>query len=216
MSQDYAADIGATQIAERLGYSPEHLSRRCLKSTGYSLHQLLLRIRVEQSKELLRLGAVPIKEAAFAAGFKSVHHFSRVFKALVGEPPARWRDREIEGIWQDVKFSRPSSTRIGRSPKCSRWTKDSPDLTLNVGTEPTFDRFQVPLTARHVLRCLAEETGQDYPTAGTPGGRDFRSPVTLPLPAGGKGAFLCGISAFPTGCANPYTVSEGEKRRSYR
>jgi AraC-like DNA-binding protein len=35
-------------------------------------------------------------------GFASVHHFTRVFTRLAGISPARWRERERDGVRQDI------------------------------------------------------------------------------------------------------------------
>jgi AraC-like DNA-binding protein len=61
-----------------------------------------MHVRIERAKELLRGSDLPIKEICWECGFKSIHHFSRAFKDDQGVPPAAWREREREGVWQNV------------------------------------------------------------------------------------------------------------------
>lgn len=102
LEERFAEPWGVKEFAEKIGYSPEYLSKRCVRSTGSSVHQLLMQTRVRKAKHLLTDPAAPIKEISFAVGFKSIHHFSRVFREISGIPPAAWRRREKEGIWRNV------------------------------------------------------------------------------------------------------------------
>jgi AraC-like DNA-binding protein len=102
MEERFAEPWGVREFAEKIGYTAEYLTKRCTRSTGLSLHQLLMRTRVRKARELLADPERPIKDIAFSVGFKSVHHFTRVFREVAGSPPATWRRREKEGIWRNV------------------------------------------------------------------------------------------------------------------
>lgn len=84
----------SAMIAKTMGYSYRRLSQICLRETGLTPMNLLKEERIRKARELLCFGEVSVKEIAFALGFESVHHFTRVFREITGCPPATWRSRE--------------------------------------------------------------------------------------------------------------------------
>jgi hypothetical protein len=62
----------------------------------------LLHYRVKRSQELIQNTDCALKEVAELAGFKSIHHFTRVFRDIVGETPGAWRQKYRVGICKDV------------------------------------------------------------------------------------------------------------------
>jgi len=98
----YAENIGSRTIAEYVGYSPDYLAKRFSQAIGMSLHNYLVRLRIEKAKEMLTYEELSVKEVAFLVGFKTIHHFSRAFKEVEGLPPATWRNRERAGVWRNV------------------------------------------------------------------------------------------------------------------
>jgi LacI family transcriptional regulator len=58
---------------------------------GRTLHQELQRVRIERAKSLLAETDLPIKQIAPQSGFKNVQYLTRVFSAVVGQPPAAFR-----------------------------------------------------------------------------------------------------------------------------
>jgi AraC-like DNA-binding protein/quercetin dioxygenase-like cupin family protein len=90
------SELSLDHIAGIVGYSTSYLSKKFRSNVGLSIHRYIMRYRIYGAKALLRYSEKPIKEIAFEAGFKTVHHFTRVFSELEGMPPARWRDREYE------------------------------------------------------------------------------------------------------------------------
>ncbi|MFO7781372.1 MAG: AraC family transcriptional regulator [Spirochaetia bacterium] len=102
IQRNFARELSLRDIADRVGYSPEYLSRRFCRRVGLSIHHYLMYYRIEQAKEMLTYSEVSVKEVAFNTGFKSIHHFTRAFKQFEGLPPATWRHQEREGIWKNV------------------------------------------------------------------------------------------------------------------
>jgi AraC-like DNA-binding protein len=102
IERNYRRDLSLREIADYIGYTPEYLSTLFSSATGVSVHHYLMHVRIERAKELLRGSDLPIKEICWECGFKSIHHFSRAFKDDQGVPPAAWREREREGVWQNV------------------------------------------------------------------------------------------------------------------
>ncbi len=61
------------------------------QATRMSPHKYLLQRRIHRARELLGSSHIPIAEIAYRLGFSSQSHFSTVFRAWVGESPARFR-----------------------------------------------------------------------------------------------------------------------------
>ncbi|MCF7933429.1 MAG: AraC family transcriptional regulator [Spirochaetia bacterium] len=102
MKAHYQENIDITEVGESLGYSAEYLCRKFKQHTNYTPHQYLMRVRIAKAKELLKQPDPPIKEISHMVGFKSIHHFSRIFKEYSGQPPGTWRNKECMAIWKNV------------------------------------------------------------------------------------------------------------------
>lgn len=88
-----AAHLGdPLSLAALAGYvhsSPFHLARAFRVVTGSSIHQYLLRQRVNRSLELLRDGT-PVCDVALRLGFAAHSHFTETFARLLGTTPSAW------------------------------------------------------------------------------------------------------------------------------
>jgi AraC-like DNA-binding protein len=73
-------------MADRLGYSPRQLHRRCLPVFGYGPRRLARVLRLGQSLEAARTG-VPLAEVAATCGYVDQAHLSREVRALAGTTP---------------------------------------------------------------------------------------------------------------------------------
>ncbi|HEY7091116.1 MAG TPA: XylR family transcriptional regulator [Tepidisphaeraceae bacterium] len=69
------------------------LQERMKRILGRTIHQEIVRVRIESAKRLLLLPGVPIKEVARRTGFSNVQHFTNTFHATVRETPAQFRAR---------------------------------------------------------------------------------------------------------------------------
>lgn len=78
-------------IAEAAGISPSHFARRFRATVGKAPHQYLIQIRIDRAKRLLSESDKGIAEIAFACGFASQEHLTRLFKRTCGLTPAGFR-----------------------------------------------------------------------------------------------------------------------------
>jgi AraC family transcriptional regulator len=78
-------------LAFDAGVHPVHLSRAFRQAYGATPGEYLRKIRIEYSRQLLANSARPIAQVAALAGFYDQSHFARVFRALTGVTPARYR-----------------------------------------------------------------------------------------------------------------------------
>jgi AraC-like DNA-binding protein len=65
--------------------------------TGDSPSDLIKKIRLEKSKELLEEGELSISDIAYDNGFSSPGNFSTAFKKFYGDTPAQYRAKHFSG-----------------------------------------------------------------------------------------------------------------------
>ena len=83
--------IQVPDILQHVSMSRAALEPRFRSVLGRTLHQEVQRVRIERAKSLLAETDLPIKQIALQSGFKNVQYLTRVFSAVVGQPPAAFR-----------------------------------------------------------------------------------------------------------------------------
>ncbi len=87
--EDEALSVDA--LAVRLAVHRSRLHERLRRLTGCPPLELITEFRLKRAAALLEERAVSVSEAAYAAGYDSVAHFSRRFKERFGQSPSAWR-----------------------------------------------------------------------------------------------------------------------------
>lgn len=80
-----------SELARRAGLSPDRFSRRVRALFGLSAAQLVVKVRVDAARRMLRETDAPLARVALACGYCDQSAFSRQFKAVTGLPPAQYR-----------------------------------------------------------------------------------------------------------------------------
>lgn len=80
------------RISAVLAMSPFRFARAFRKATGQSPRQYVIGRRIEQARELLRMGDCNLAEIANRVGFATQSHFTAVFRSRCGTTPKRFRD----------------------------------------------------------------------------------------------------------------------------
>jgi AraC-like DNA-binding protein len=80
-----------TDLSSELGYSRMQVNRRLRCITGCSTRSFIRSIRLRRALELLRMTGGSISSISRMVGFRSLSHFSQVFKASWGVSPVRLR-----------------------------------------------------------------------------------------------------------------------------
>ena len=70
---------------------------------GCTAMEYLMAYRTTVAKKQLAFTEVPIKDIANMTGFKTVQHFSRIFKEHTGATPAEYRKRAVENRKNEIK-----------------------------------------------------------------------------------------------------------------
>lgn len=91
LDEDSQDAVTVEQLAAACGLSVRHFSRAFRQSTGVPPHRWRLRRRVDRAQDLLRDPAPSLADIALACGFGDQSHFTRVFAAVVGQSPGKWR-----------------------------------------------------------------------------------------------------------------------------
>ncbi|MCX7827259.1 MAG: helix-turn-helix transcriptional regulator [Verrucomicrobiae bacterium] len=82
------------ELARQLGVSQSTLLSACRRELRISAVELIVRIKLQKAKELLRTTDYKLLHIAEACGFHSLSHFIHSFHRAVGQPPGEWRQRQ--------------------------------------------------------------------------------------------------------------------------
>lgn len=90
----YAGMITLKSIADKLGYSAEHLSREFKRIFGTSFTEYLQKLRLAKSCKLLLETDWPIAQIAAAVGYDNVQFYHRIFKKYYQLTPLQYRKKK--------------------------------------------------------------------------------------------------------------------------
>jgi AraC family transcriptional regulator len=93
MEENLSADLSLETLAKVANMSLSSFVRSFRSLIRMSPHKYLVQRRIDRSQQFLRSSDASIAEIAYQLGFSSQSHFSNVFRAWVGESPARFRQR---------------------------------------------------------------------------------------------------------------------------
>lgn len=88
----YTEKIYTEDIAEKLGISPNYLSRLFNKEAGMRLQDYITHVRVEKAANLLTYSTESISRIAEYVNFPSQSYLGKVFKELKGMTPKKYRE----------------------------------------------------------------------------------------------------------------------------
>jgi len=82
------------ELAKRLSVSQSTLLNACRKELGISAVELIVRIKLQKAKQLLRTTDHKLLHIAEACGFHSLSHFIHSFRQTEHQTPGEWRQRQ--------------------------------------------------------------------------------------------------------------------------
>ena len=92
-----AEPIRLQDLADAVGMSRFHFSRRFAEAAGVSPMEYVARLRVQKAAELLRTTPLPLAQIARRVGLSSAFHLSNRFVAQYGQRPTAWRKAHAAG-----------------------------------------------------------------------------------------------------------------------
>ena len=84
-------DLTVADLARQLPITQRSLERRFRAALGHTIHEEILRCRVERARRLLTKTDLSVKEVATAAGFPNADNMGRAFRRLEGRSPSEYR-----------------------------------------------------------------------------------------------------------------------------
>ena len=87
----YQEPLSLEIIASELGVTGKYLSRLFKEQTGQNLSQVVVKIRMEKAKTLIRDGKLKVGEIGDEVGIDSRATFLRLFKKTIGVSPSAYR-----------------------------------------------------------------------------------------------------------------------------
>lgn len=107
----YSEKIDLENISDEACFSKFHFIRLFKSIYGRTPHQYLKYVRIEQSKELLKL-ETSVTDTCFSVGFESVPTFSSLFTKMVGQSPSNFLNQH------KLEKSQKSAKPIAYVPSC--------------------------------------------------------------------------------------------------
>ena len=96
VEHNYMNDLSLEEIAQAVHLTKHYLSSLFKEVTGTTVFKYVYSRRINQAKNLLWLQPnLTITEVCYAAGFKHLAHFSRMFKEMVGCTPEDYRSSRL-------------------------------------------------------------------------------------------------------------------------
>lgn len=87
----YFQELSLDEIARNVYLSPNYFSSIFRKETGYTVSDYITKIRIEKAKELLKNLENSVSDVGLKVGYHDPRYFCRVFKAVVGIPPSKYK-----------------------------------------------------------------------------------------------------------------------------
>jgi transcriptional regulator GlxA family with amidase domain len=102
MLENLRDDLSVDRLAEKIGMSPRHFTRICLKETQMNPGQFVDRMRVEAAQQLIDSSTMGLKEIADQCGFATADSMRRVFLRVLGvtagEYTKRFKSTTVESL----------------------------------------------------------------------------------------------------------------------
>lgn len=90
-------NLSLDELANNFGTTPNGLNRLCRRAGRVTMHQYILRRRIERARLELSRGTT-VTEAAYASGFGNLSHFIRIFRQKTGVSPKEFQRRILERV----------------------------------------------------------------------------------------------------------------------
>lgn len=87
----YGDDLSVARLSRLCAVSPSHLCRLFRRQMNMTVKEYVNAVRIEHAKQAIRSGERNMSRLALLCGYRHPSYFTRVFTALEGVPPSRWR-----------------------------------------------------------------------------------------------------------------------------
>ena len=91
MQTNFKNDISIDALCHEFGISRTHMNRCFRQYTGFSPHDYLIQLRLNNAKLLLKNTDLSVEEVCIQSGFQDTAYFIQAFKKKEGTTPLRYR-----------------------------------------------------------------------------------------------------------------------------
>lgn len=98
INNNYMEKINLRSLSANFFISPYYLSRTFKEVTGFNFSEYLNNVRAKEARRLLTESEFNITEITEKVGFESTTHFGRVFKAITGVSPLKYRKSAAQNL----------------------------------------------------------------------------------------------------------------------
>jgi AraC-like DNA-binding protein len=95
LEKGYAQSLSMESLAKSAGLSVRNLNRLFLTELGTTPKQIVLLLRAQRAKQLLRNSQSTVTDIAFEVGYQSVSQFITSFRRLTGQLPSAYRQSKL-------------------------------------------------------------------------------------------------------------------------
>ena len=104
MRRSLYSRVKICDIADELGMTSEHFSRKFKEETGKSPYAFIEEMKMEEAKLILQQNELHINEIAELLGYCSPGQFSKRFRICCGMTPLEYREDAALSIWASSNF----------------------------------------------------------------------------------------------------------------
>lgn len=95
IKRNYNCRISTRELADKVYFNSDYLARRFKEYTGYSITDMIQKIRIEKVCKILSTTRRSISDAAAECGFDDMKFFYKVFKKRMGVLPGEYRRQTV-------------------------------------------------------------------------------------------------------------------------
>lgn len=94
IGEHYAKALSNDHLAALVAMAPNSFLRLFKGEMGLTLQRYVQKVRIEKALMEMHNSNMSIEQIALACGFSDRHHFSKVFKQVIGNPPGQFRQQK--------------------------------------------------------------------------------------------------------------------------
>ena len=91
INEHLEGELRRDELAEYVHLNPDYLTRIFKKETGFTIKEYVIRQKLEEARNLLRVTSLPISFIAAKVGYCNFSHFSYTYKKVLGITPQEER-----------------------------------------------------------------------------------------------------------------------------
>jgi len=93
--ENYDKDLSINKIAEHVYLTPTYLCHLYKKTTGKTLNQFILEVKMNKAKRLITDTTLKISEIAERIGYTNHNYFTKAFTKYFGVNPSTFRNKQL-------------------------------------------------------------------------------------------------------------------------